>query len=215
MRQLRLPRPFPSRYGAPVLRRVDPRIFTYRYFTHCLRCDFCHDWCCSDGVDVDLRAVAAMLRHADALERYMGVPRDRWFEDGVEEDEDLPGGGARRTRVGRGACVFRATPGRGCRIHAFCLERGLDYHDLKSIVDCLFPLTFAGDSLCPADELVDGELVCMDQGPTAYRGVRAELGYYFGEPCVAALDALEARATVYRRVEASAAAPAGTKSTNR
>jgi hypothetical protein len=188
-----LPRPFPGRDGVPVIARVDTRVFTGRYFTHCLQCGFCHDWCCSHGVDVELPRVEAILRHADALEAYTGIARDRWFEPGVERDPDFPGGGARRTRVVGGRCVFLNRTGRGCRIHAFCVERGLDYHDLKSMVDCLFPVTFAGDLLCPADEVTDGELVCMDQGPTLYRGARGELAYYFGDGCVAALDALEAR----------------------
>jgi hypothetical protein len=193
MPSLHLPARFPSRYGVPVLSRADPRIFTLRYFTHCLSCGFCHDWCCSHGVDVDLRAHAAIQAHADPLERYTGIPRARWFESGIERDPELPGGGARRTRVEGGACVFLNRAGRGCRIHAYCLERGLDYHELKSMVDCLFPLTFEGSLLCPADELADGDLVCRDQGPTAYHGVREELRYYFGDRCVAALDALEAR----------------------
>ena len=40
--------------GGPVLSAVDPRIFTLRYFTHCMACGFCHDACCHHGVDVDL-----------------------------------------------------------------------------------------------------------------------------------------------------------------
>ena len=59
------------------------------------------------------------------------------------------------------------------------------------MVDCLFPLTFSEGLLCPADEVVDRELVCGEQGPTLYRGVREEVRYYFGDDCIAALDALE------------------------
>ena len=188
---IRLSRTYPCRYGAPVIARVEPAIFTYRYFTHCLACGFCHDWCCRWGVDVDLRAAEGILRQADGLERYTGIPRERWFEPGVERDPGMPGGGSRRTRVEHGACVFLNRAGRGCRLHGYALERGLDYHDLKSMIDCLFPLTFAGDRLCPADELVERELVCMDQGPTAYQGVREEIRYYFGEGCVEELDGLQ------------------------
>jgi hypothetical protein len=187
-----LPRPFPSRDGVPVIARVDSRLFTERYFTHCLQCGFCHDWCCSYGVDIEMPRAEAILRHAPALEAYTGIPRARWFEEEIERDADFPGGGAMRTRVEDGHCVFLNRAGRGCLIHAFCLERGMDYHELKGLVDCLFPATFAGDLLCAADEVTDGELVCMDQGPTLYRGVRGELAYYFGDACVAALDAIEA-----------------------
>ena len=194
MRSLKLPRAFPSRDGVPVISRVDPRIFTYHYFTHCLQCNFCHDWCCSHGVDVEVPRASAILKHADSLEAYTGITRDRWFENEVERDPDFPGGAAMRTRVENGACVFLGRDGRrGCTIHAFCLERGIDYHELKSIVDCLFPLTFDGTSLCAADEVIDGDLVCMDQGPSLYHGVRSEIAYYFGNACVAALDAMEGR----------------------
>ena len=144
-RFLRLSRAFASRYGVPVVARVDPRVFTFRYFTHCLQCGFCHDWCCSHGVDVDLLHVDAIRREADALERFTGIPRARWFEPDVEEDDELPGGGALRTRVEDGRCVFLNREGRGCLLHAYSLARGRDYHELKSIVDCLFPLTFEGN----------------------------------------------------------------------
>jgi len=190
---VRLKRAFPSRDGVPVITRVDTRIFTRRYFTHCLQCGFCHDWCCSHGVDVELTRAEAILAHADALEAYTGIARTRWFEEEIEHDPDFPGGAARRTRVEDGACVFLRRNGRGCQIHAFCLERGIDYHSLKSIVDCLFPVTFAGNLLCAADEVLDGELVCMDQGPSLFRGVESELAYYFGSELVEALAAVEAR----------------------
>jgi hypothetical protein len=210
MRSLILPRPFASRYGVPVIGRVDPRIFTSRYFTHCLHCGFCHDWCCSFGVDVDLRAAGALERHAEALERYTGIGRERWLEPEVERDAEMPGGGSRRTRVEHGACVFLNRAGRGCRLHAFCLDQGLDYHELKSLVDCLFPLTFSGDLLCPSDEVATGALVCLDRGPSVYRGLREEVRYYFGDECVAALDGL---ASAY---ETDNSAPtAGIRSTNR
>jgi len=189
----RLPRAFPGRDGVPIITRVDTRIFTHRYFTHCLQCGFCHDWCCSYGVDVELPRADAILAHADALEAYTGIARDRWFEEEIERDASFPGGAARRTRVEDGACVFLKRNGRGCLIHAFCLERGLDYHALKSMVDCLFPVTFAGNLLCVADEVLDGELVCMNQGPSLFRGVESELAYYFGSDLVAALAAVEAR----------------------
>jgi hypothetical protein len=192
-RIVRLPRAFPGRDGVPVIARVDTRIFTHRYFTHCLQCGFCHDWCCSYGVDVELPRAEAILAHADALEAYTGIGRERWFEDEIEEDAKVPGGAARRTRVEDGACVFLRRNGRGCQIHAFCVERGIDYHRLKSIVDCLFPVTFAGDLLCAADEVLDGDLVCVNQGPSLFRGVEPELRYYFGDGLIEALAAVEAR----------------------
>jgi len=189
-----LSRPFPSRYGVPVVRAVDPRLFRLTYFTHCLACDWCHDQCCEHGVDVDVVHYEAIMRHADRLERFSGIPRARWFVKGREEDDEVPGGASTRTRVRRGRCVFLRRNGRGCQIHAFCLSEGIDYHDLKSVVDCLFPITFADGILCPADEVTDRSLVCTGVGPTLYRGLRGELVYYFGDAFVAELDRLE-RAT--------------------
>lgn len=186
-----LPRPFASRYGVPVLTAVDPAIFTRRYFTHCLACTFCNDWCCQFGVDMDLLRYRTILAHGEAIAAYTGIPRERWFEEGDELDPEFPGGGSRRTQVVDGACVFLNRRGRGCLLHGFALDHGFDYHEFKSIVDCLFPLTFEGGVLGPADEVLDSALVCLDQGPTLYRGIREELRYYFGEGLVAALDALE------------------------
>lgn len=187
-----LPRDFASRYGVPVLRSVDPAIFQRRYFTHCLDCGFCHDWCCQFGVDVDRYHVDRILAHADALEAYLGIPRDQWFSGEVERDADVPGGETWRTRVVDGACVFLNRQGRGCRLHAFCMEQGIEHRELKSIVDVLFPLTFEDGALCPAAEAGDGELVCMGSGPTLYRGVRSEIAYFFGNELVGELDRLEA-----------------------
>jgi hypothetical protein len=190
---LALPHAFPSRYGVPVLHAVAPEIFRRRFFTQCLDCAFCHDWCCQFGVDVDRYHVDRILAHAQALEAFVGVPRDRWFSGAVELESDSPGGETWRTAVIDGACVFLNRHGRGCLLHAFCLEQGIDHHELKSLVDGLFPLTFEAGVLCPADEALTGELVCLDTGPTLYRGMREELRYYFGAALVTALDGLEQR----------------------
>jgi hypothetical protein len=190
---LALPKAFASRYGAPVITHIDADIFRRTYFTHCLQCNFCHDACCQYGVDVDLYHYERIQRHADGLERYSKVPRERWFTGEFEKDPEVPGGGSHRTRVEDGSCVFHNRVGRGCLLHAYCLEEGLDHRELKSMVDCLFPLTFYDDILCVADEVDDEELVCIDTGPTIYQGGRDELEYYFGDAFVAALDALEKR----------------------
>jgi hypothetical protein len=140
-----------------------------------MACGFCHDACCQHGVDVDFVHVAALERHAAELTAYTGLAPDGWFTDDVESDCELPGGGSRRTRVTERGCVFLNPDGRGCQIHAFCLARGIDYHDLKSIVDCLFPLTYYDDVLCPAVEIEERSRVCMGTGPTLYRGIREEV----------------------------------------
>ncbi len=58
------------------------------------------------------------------------------------QDHEFPGGAHVRTSVRDGACIFRNAPARGCAIHAYCLEQGLDYHLLKPMVSVLFPVTF-------------------------------------------------------------------------
>ncbi len=193
MSLLALPHGFPSRYGVPVLHTVQPEIFQRRFFTQCLECTFCHDWCCQFGVDVDRYHVDRILAHADALEAYVGVPRAQWFTGEIEADPEAPGGESWRTAIVEGACVFLNRRGRGCLLHAFGLEQGIDHHELKSLVDGLFPLTFEDGVLCSALEAETGELVCLNTGPTLYRGMREELRYYFGDELVSVLDRLEER----------------------
>ena len=187
-----LPQPFPSRYGAPILSSVEAAVFERHYFTDCMACTFCHDWCCSHGVDVDLVHLRALQAHGPALQAFTGIPESRWFQTKVSRDHEMPGGGSVRTRVVEGACVFRDPTGRGCRVHAYCIERGIDYHELKPMVDCLFPLTFSQGTLTTATEVDDHTLVCLDTGPTLYRGLRGELEYYFGPELVGTLDRIEA-----------------------
>ncbi len=175
-----------------MLSAVDAVIFERHYFTACLDCSFCHDWCCQFGVDADDWHVGRILAHAAELEAFTSIARDRWFAREVEDDPDAPGGRMWRTAVVDGRCVFLARAGRGCRLHSFCLERGIDPHDLKPLVDGLFPLTYEAGVLCPADEALDGTLVCLETGPTLYRGVRESLRYYFGDELVTELDRIEA-----------------------
>jgi hypothetical protein len=176
-----------------VIDRVDLAIFELRYFTRCMENTRCRDWCCSHGVDVDADNAARLLLHREAIERYTGIPSARWFEEGVRRDPEFPGGAHRRTRVENGACVFLDRSRRGCSIHAFCIDQGIDYHSLKPMVSSLFPLTFDDGLLHPSDEVHDRSLVCLHEGPSLYRGVRDELAFYFGAAFVAELDRLEPR----------------------
>ena len=84
-------------------------------------------------------------------------------------------------------------------LHRYALEKGIDYHEVKPLMSSLFPLSFEGGeggetgcTLRAAGEVEDEELVCLDEGPTIYRGARDELLYYFGQELVAELDAMEA-----------------------
>ena len=75
-----LSRPYASREGVPIATHVETDIFVRTYFMHCMRCDFCHDSCCGYGADVDATNVQRLAAHADALEQYVGVPRQEWFQ---------------------------------------------------------------------------------------------------------------------------------------
>ncbi len=190
----RLSRTFASRRGDPVVTHVDPAIFVRRYFAACMDCTFCHDSCCQYGCDVDLENVGWLQgEFADRLEPYLGVPREQWFNEQVHHDPDLPGGSFRRAAVIDGACAFRNRTSRGCGIHSYCLENGIDYHTIKPHVCWLFPLMIESGVLCPPSEVLDQSLICVDQGQTLYQAQRGEMLAFFGEELVAELDALEAQ----------------------
>lgn len=187
-----LSRAYPCRGGGPVLRQVEKRIFTLRYFRHCMACGFCHDACCSHGVDVDLENVARIRALPETFKRQVGAPEEEWFTTAVVADAEFPGGSHVRTAVVDGACVFRSRRGRGCLLHAHALAAGFDYHDIKPLVSTLFPVTFERGVLAAAAELADGSLVCAVEGSTLYEGARDELRHYFGAGLVAELDSLAA-----------------------
>ena len=188
---IELSRAYESGMGGPVLRAVDPAIFSLRYFMRCMACGFCKDACCDHGVDVDLgnaeRLKALPLDFRDRV----GVPVESWFTDQVVADPEFPGGAHVRTRMRNGTCVFRNRDARGCAIHAYCLEKGLDYHRFKPMVSVLFPVTFEGGVLTASGEAADGSLICGGAGPSLYDGARDELCYYFGPDLVAELDQLK------------------------
>jgi hypothetical protein len=185
-----LAREHASIFKAPVLREVDTRIFALRYFSNCMACGFCNDQCCSYGVDIDADNAAKLLAMGDDFKAFIGVPESEWFTDEIVKDAEFPSGGNRRTRTRGSHCVFHKLDGRGCLIHAYCAENGLDYHLYKPMVSILFPLTFNYGRLEPSSEVVDGSLVCSGDGPSIYEGVRGELAYFFGEGLVEELDRL-------------------------
>jgi tetratricopeptide (TPR) repeat protein/Fe-S-cluster containining protein len=194
----RLARAYASRFGAPVIDRVEFSIFTRRYPRQCMDCAFCQDACCSFGADVDAQNISRLEEQAAGLEAYTGVPREQWFAGERLADAEFPGNQYMRLRViARPApshvsrCVFLRETQRGCMLHGFCLDARIDYHSLKPMVCCLFPLTFDEGLLHPAKEVDDNSLVCLDRGTTLYRGLREELQYYFGEDLIRELDVIE------------------------
>lgn len=190
MSVVKLSRAYGCRLGAPMLHSVDTSIFVTRYFTHCVDCGFCHDACCSHGVDIDAANAERLKAAPQAFKDRVGAPVEDWFAGPVRQDSEFPSGTCLRTAVRDGGCIFRNRQGRGCAIHAWCLENGIDYHELKPLVSTLFPVTFEHGVLQLSDEAADGSLVCEGDGPSCYDGARAELLYYFGDGMVAELDTL-------------------------
>ncbi|MCI0708336.1 MAG: hypothetical protein L0Y80_12730 [Ignavibacteriae bacterium] len=182
---------YPSIYGTPNIGSVETDIFRIKYFTHCSSCTFCNDWCCSFGVDVDIKNLRRIEQHAAGLEQFTGIPKDRWFVDEFWTEEEYPGGSCTRTQTNERGCIFLNKNGRGCMLHSYSIEKGIDYHELKPMISCLFPLTYDGGALVPAVEIDDKSLVCLDSGETLYRGVREEVRYYFGDAIIDELDELE------------------------
>jgi len=196
-----LPRAYTSVQGAPVIHSVDTAIFSLRYFAKCMDCTFCDDQCCSYGVDIDLGNAMRIAALGEDFSARIAAPRTEWFTDEVLEDAEFPTGRYLRTREHGGKCVFRNPAGRGCLIHAYALEKGIDYHEIKPVVSTLFPTTFNYGVLEASSEVHDKSLACAGSGPSVYEGARDELKYYFGEDFVAELDNLSREAgEVERRV---------------
>ncbi|HVU11790.1 MAG TPA: hypothetical protein VHD90_10950 [Phototrophicaceae bacterium] len=177
--------------GAPAVFNIDLDIFLKRYFTHCMECCFCHDRCCTFGADIDVENVSRLDEAVDTLEAYLHIPRAEWFTGIVGDDPDYPGKRFTRTKVNGGVCVFLNPAGRGCLIHRFCLENGIDYHLLKPRACWLFPITFDTGVLRPSVEIQDGSLICMNQGTTLYQAAREEIHYLLGDALIEELDQLE------------------------
>lgn len=186
-----LSREYPSRYGTPIIRQVDTEIFELQYFSGCMKYELCNDRCCSFGADIDIENVLRITNLAKDLEKYIGFDRSRWFKSEYIEEKEFPGGKYTRTAVVDGTCIFLNHKGRGCMIHKFCLEHGINYHLLKPLVCILFPVTFSGDTLRASNEQRDGTLFCYGKGFKVYRGVREEIEYFFGKDLVTKLDSIE------------------------
>ena len=193
MTVLRLSREYVCVQGAPVIHAIDTAIFTHRYFARCMACTYCGDQCCSYGVDIDLGNVARLLALGDDFASRIAAPKGEWFTGEIVEDPEFPSGRHVRTLERGGKCVFHNPNGRGCMIHGYAVEKGIDYHDIKPIVSTLFPVTFNHGVIEASSEVLDKSLACVDDGPSLYDGARDELAYYFGKEFVAELDTLQAR----------------------
>ena len=187
---VKLSRSYTSREGTPTIDSVDLNIFRLSYFSACLSCTFCGHSCCNWGVDIDVENVERIMKRKDELEAYLGTRSEDWFTNEWEIISDYPGGKSTRTRVVNGSCTFQNRENGACKLHSFALEKGFDYHEIKPLISSLFPLTFGDGLLCLGEELYEGSLICMGNGPSCYDAQRGEVLHYFGPELVAELDAI-------------------------
>lgn len=190
---IELEKKFVCRFGAPAIDKIDTNIFVYKYFGHCMQCDFCKDECCSHGVDVDKENVERILAVKAELERFVQIPPSEWFKSEYVQDAEFPGNSYTRTNARDGKCVFIDARNRGCLIHKFCISKKIDFHLLKPIVSCIFPVTFDDGLLHPMTEMEEKDFICMTDHMNLYQGVKTDLEYYFGNEFITILDGLERR----------------------
>jgi hypothetical protein len=189
--EIKLSKTYASYFGKPVIDRVDNRIFVMHYFGQCLQCPTCKDECCSYGVDIDIENIQRLQSYTDELEQFSGIDREKWFQRSLTADLDYPGGLFTRIQTEDGHCLFLDTVNRGCIIHRFCMDKSIDYHLLKPIVSCLFPVTFNKGLLQPMLEIEEQSLICQHSGMSLYHGVRGDLKYYFGDEFLEELDQIQ------------------------
>jgi Fe-S-cluster containining protein len=170
---------------------VDCDIFLKTYFARCLECNFCHDWCCSFGADIDIQNVDKIQQHKEAILPFVRPPQEKWFDGEYTYYEEYTGNEYTRIKTQGPRCVFISKDQRGCGLHRYAISKQMDYHELKPLVCILFPLSFEEGILFVAPELDDNSLVCAGSGYSVYHSLRNELDYYFGHEFVEELDGRE------------------------
>jgi Fe-S-cluster containining protein len=166
-------------------------IFLKTYFARCLECNFCHDWCCSFGADIDVEKVEKIQQRREEILPFVRPPEVEWFDPEYTYYEEYAGNAYTRINTQGPRCVFIGKGQRGCGLHRYALSKQIDYHEIKPLVCILFPLSFEEGILSLAPELDDDSLVCSGTGYSAYQSIRNELEYYFGHGFVAELDGIE------------------------
>ncbi|MBN1700216.1 MAG: hypothetical protein JW881_22080 [Spirochaetales bacterium] len=198
---LKLSQPFPSRYGLPVVINVDTDIFTTPYpSAGCIGTD-CRDRCCSGGAIMDIVAFEKLKNFRES-ERFKDI---KWDDFAFEKDPCYPGGIGCYTPIMNGMCVFKNRETRGCGIHSFCLERGIDYRELKFFACCIFPVEVnrIGEKtnvLTAGYELRNEgfDIACKTEGgSTVYESARDDIRYYFGDVLIDILDDMKNRRIAY------------------
>ena len=166
-------------------------IFLKKYFARCLECNFCHDWCCSFGADIDVQNVERIQQRKEEILPFVRPPEGEWFETEYSYYEEYAGNQYTRIKTQGPRCVFISKDQRGCGLHRYAISKKMDYHEIKPLVCILFPLSFGEGILSLAPELDDDSLVCSGSGDSAYRSLRTELEHYFRREFVEELDEIE------------------------
>lgn len=179
------------RSGNLAISFVHRDIFLNTYFARCLECDFCHDWCCSFGADIDIQNVEKIQQQQQEIKLFIRPSTVEWFEAEYTYYEEYTGEQYTRINPQGPRCVFISQDQRGCGLHRYALSKGMDYHEIKPPVCILFPLSFGEGILKIAPELDDHSLICAGSGASVYRSMRSELEYYFGRELVEELDTVE------------------------
>lgn len=178
-------------FGNVAISFVQRDIFLKTYFARCLACNFCHDWCCSFGADIDVQNVEKIQQQNDEILPFVRLPEGEWFEEEYTYYEEYVGNEYTRIKTQGTRCAFISKDQRGCGLHRYAISKQMDYHEIKPLVCILFPLSFEEGILLIAPELDDDSLVCAGAGTSVYRSIRSELEYYFGLEFVQELDKIE------------------------
>ena len=182
-------------------------IFLKTYFARCLECNFCHDWCCSFGADIDIQNVEKIQQHREKILQFVRPPEGEWFEREYTYYEEYAGNEYTRINTQGPRCVFISKDQRGCGLHRYAISKGMDYHEIKPLVCILFPLSFEEGILLVAPELDDNSLVCAGAGASAYQSLRSEMQYYFGQELVEELDRIERKVLSEKESSGSLVSP--------
>jgi Fe-S-cluster containining protein len=166
-------------------------IFLKKYFARCLQCNFCHDWCCSFGADIDVQNVERIRQQKEEILPFVRPPEAEWFDSEYSYYQEYAGNQYTRINTQGPRCVFISKDQRGCGLHRYAISKRMDYHEIKPLVCILFPLSFSEGILYLAAEMDDKSLVCAGPGYSAYQAMKSELEYYFGRELVEELDGIE------------------------
>ncbi len=191
---IKLKKSYSSIHGLPVIHSVDTDIFDLTYFMKCMECTFCKDQCCEWGADIDMQNVNRILKYEKELEDFTGIKSSKWFDRSEPKwDHEYPGGDYIRTTYDeeKDYCIFLDHKSRGCMLHSFALNKGMDYHEVKPFFCSMFPVTYFEGVLLTPEEIDEKLTACLGEGPSLYRGSRNEIGHYFGEEIVSELDEIE------------------------